>query len=77
MYGAFAEAVDDCLVCVLGRADLEQLIQTRPIVAIRLLDIVSRRLLEAEAVIEDFAFRGVARLAALLVPCQAAMESPR
>lgn len=31
MYGAFAEAVDDCLVCVLGRADLEQLIQTRPL----------------------------------------------
>ena len=67
MYGAFAEAVDDCLVCVLGRADLEQLIQTRPLVAIRLLEIVSRRLLEAEAVIEDFAFKGVpARLATLL-----------
>ena len=68
MYGAFAEAVDDCLVCVLGRADLEHLIQTRPLVAIRLLEIVSRRLLEAEAVIEEFAFKGVpARLATLLV----------
>jgi CRP/FNR family transcriptional regulator, cyclic AMP receptor protein len=68
MYGTFAEALDDCAICVLGRADLERLIQTRPKVAIRLLDIVSSRLLEAEAVIEDFAFKGIpARLATLLL----------
>ncbi len=68
MYGAFAEAVSDCTICVLGRADLEKLIETRPLVAIRLLEIVGQRLLEAEAVIEDFAFKGVpARLAMLLV----------
>lgn len=68
MYGTYAEAIDDCLVCVLGRSDLERLIQTRPLVAIRLLEVVGRRLLEAEAVIEDFAFKSVpARLAALLL----------
>jgi CRP/FNR family transcriptional regulator, cyclic AMP receptor protein len=68
MYGTYAEAVDDCLICVLGRADLERLIQTRPQVAIRLLEVVGRRLLEAESVIEDFAFKSIpARLATLLL----------
>ncbi len=68
MYGTFAEAVDDCMVCVLGRADLERLIETRPRVAIRLLEVVGQRLLEAESVIEDFAFKSVpARLATLLL----------
>jgi CRP-like cAMP-binding protein len=68
MYGTFAEAVDDCTLCVLGRADLERLIQTRPQVAIRLLEVIGRRLVEAESVIEDFAFKSVgARLAMALL----------
>ena len=75
MYGAYAEAVEDCFICVLGRADLERLIQTRPQVAIRLLDIIGRRLLEAESVIEDFAFKGVpARLATLLLRLSAGAD---
>jgi CRP-like cAMP-binding protein len=76
MYGTFAEAVDDCAICVLGRADLEHLIQTRPQVAIRLLEVVSTRLVEAESVIEDFAFKGIpARLATLLLRLAAAGAS--
>jgi CRP-like cAMP-binding protein len=68
MYGAYAEAVSDSTICVLGRADLEKLIETKPLVAIRLLEIIGQRLIAAEAVIEDFAFKGVpARLATLLV----------
>jgi CRP-like cAMP-binding protein len=72
MYGAFAEAVEDCTLCVLGQADLERLIQTRPKVAIRLLEVIGRRLVEAEAIIEEFAFKGVqARLASLLLRLRA------
>ena len=68
MYGAFAEAIEDCTLCVLGRADLERLIETRPRVAIRLLEATGRRLLEAESIIEDFAFKSIpARLATLLL----------
>jgi CRP/FNR family cyclic AMP-dependent transcriptional regulator len=68
MYGAYAEALSDSTICVLGRADLEKLIETRPLVAVRLLEIVGQRLVDAEAVIEEFAFRSVpARLAALLI----------
>jgi CRP/FNR family transcriptional regulator, cyclic AMP receptor protein len=58
----------DCTICVLGRADLEKLIAARPLVALRLLEIVGQRLVEAEAVIEDFAFKAVpGRLATLLL----------
>ncbi|MGE0706303.1 MAG: Crp/Fnr family transcriptional regulator, partial [Vicinamibacterales bacterium] len=68
MYGAYAEALTDCTICVLGRADLENLIEAKPMVAIRLLETIGQRLVEAEGVIEDFAFKGVpARLATLLV----------
>lgn len=75
MYGAYAEVVEDCVICVLGRADLEHLIQTCPQVAIRLLDSVGRRLVEAESVIEDFAFKGVAaRLAILLLRLSAGAD---
>lgn len=68
MRGTYAEALEDCMICVLGRADLERLIQTRPQVAIRLLEVVGRRLVEAESVIEDFAFKSVpGRLATVLL----------
>jgi len=68
MYGTFAEAVEDSTICVLGRGDLERLIRTRPQVALRLLEVTGRRLLDAEAVIEDFAFKGIpGRLATLLL----------
>jgi CRP/FNR family transcriptional regulator, cyclic AMP receptor protein len=68
MYGAFAEAQESCTICVLGRSDLERLIQTRPQVAIRLLEVVGRRLLETESVLEDLAFKSVpARLATLVI----------
>jgi CRP-like cAMP-binding protein len=68
MYGTYAEAVEDSMLCVLGRPDLERLIETRPQVAIRLLEVVGRRLIEAETAIEDLAFRSVpARLAAALL----------
>ena len=68
MYGAYAEAVSDCMICVIGRADLENLIAAKPMVAIRLLETIGQRLVEAEGVIEDFAFKGVpGRLATLLI----------
>ncbi|MFN8523885.1 MAG: Crp/Fnr family transcriptional regulator [Chloroflexota bacterium] len=68
MYGAFAEAVEDCTICVLGRADLERLVKSSPIVGIRLLEVTGQRLVEAEAALESFAFKSVAaRLAAVLL----------
>jgi CRP/FNR family transcriptional regulator, cyclic AMP receptor protein len=63
-----AEAVDDAVVCVLSRRDLERLIMDHPKVGLRFLEQLSARLLETELIVEDFAFKSVpARLAGQLL----------
>jgi CRP-like cAMP-binding protein len=63
-----AEAIEDALICVLSRKDLERLILQHPKVGLRFLEQLSARLLETEAVVHDFAFKGVpARLAGALL----------
>jgi CRP/FNR family transcriptional regulator, cyclic AMP receptor protein len=63
-----AEAVEDALICVLSRKDLERLLLQHPRVGIRFLEQLSARLLETEAIVEDFAFKSVpARLAGALL----------
>jgi CRP-like cAMP-binding protein len=68
MHNAFAEALDDCLILVMSRADLERLILSRPTVGLRMLETTGKRLRDAEARLEDMAFKGIpARLASLLL----------
>ncbi len=68
MHNAFAEALDDCLILVMSRADLERLILNKPSVGLRMLEITGRRLNDAEMRLEDMAFKGIpARLASLLL----------
>ena len=68
MHNTFAEAIDDCLICVMSRTDLERLILSKPQVALRILDITGKRLREAEERLENMAFKGIpARLASLLL----------
>jgi len=68
MYNTFAEAIEDCLICVMSRPDVERLLLNQPKVALRILEITGRRLRAAEARLEDMAFKGVpARLASLLL----------
>jgi CRP/FNR family transcriptional regulator, cyclic AMP receptor protein len=63
-----AEALEDALICVLSRKDLERLILQQPKVGLRFLEQLSARLLETEAIVEDFAFKAVpARLAGALL----------
>ena len=63
-----AEAIEEALICVLSRKDLERLILQHPKVGLRFLEQLSARLLETEAIVEDFAFKSVpARLAGALV----------
>jgi CRP/FNR family transcriptional regulator, cyclic AMP receptor protein len=63
-----AEAVEEALICVLSRKDLERLVLQHPKVGLRFLEQLSARLLETEAVVEDFAFKSVpARLAGALL----------
>jgi CRP-like cAMP-binding protein len=68
MHNTFAEAIDDCLICVMSRTDLERLILNKPQVALRILEITGKRLREAEERLENMAFKGIpARLASLVL----------
>lgn len=68
MHNTFAEAIDDCLICVMSRTDLERLILQKPQVALRILEVTGKRLREAEERLENMAFKGIpARLASLLL----------
>jgi CRP-like cAMP-binding protein len=68
MHNAFAEALDDCQIVVISRSGLERLIRNDPTVGLRILEITGRRLTDAEARLEDMAFKGIpARLASLLL----------
>jgi len=68
MHNTFAEAVDDCLICVMSRKDLERLILSKPQIALRVLETTGRRLRDSETRLETMAFKGIpARLASLLL----------
>ncbi len=68
MYGCYAEAAEDSLICVLSRSDMKDLVRRNPEVGLLLLAEVERRYQEREAELEALAFRGLpARLAALLL----------
>ncbi len=80
MYGCFAEAAEDCLLCVLSRSDMQTIIRRNPEVALRLLDELGTRLQEREAALESLAFRSVpSRLASLLLmrPMRSASSAVR
>jgi len=71
MYGCFAEAVEDCLLCVLSRLDMQTLVRRNPEVGLLMLAEMERRLQDREAELEAIAFHGLPmRLAALLL-CEA------
>lgn len=68
MHNTFAEAVDDCLLCVMSRADVERLMRDKPDVAFRFLETMGHRVSALEEHLEDIAFKSIpARLAGLLL----------
>lgn len=68
MAATYAEAMEDATICVMTRDDVEALIVRKPQVALRILEVMGRRLLEAEDRLQEVAFKRVpARLASLLL----------
>ena len=68
MHNTFAEAIDDCDLYVMSRDDVELLLSTKPRVALRIFEVLGRRLRDAESRLEEIAFKGIpARLASLLL----------
>ena len=65
---AYAEATSECLICVMSRSDVEQILLKDPRIAVRLAQSLGNRLAEAEARLEDMAFKSVpGRVASLLL----------
>jgi len=68
MYDTYAEAVEDSLICTMSRSDVERLLLSKPQVALRILEAVSKRMVEVERQLEELAFKGlIPRIAALLL----------
>jgi CRP-like cAMP-binding protein len=68
MHESFAEALEDCTVSTLSKRDVQELLLSDPRVARRLIELIGRRLVEAERKLEEFAFKSVPeRLASLLL----------
>lgn len=68
MQDTFAEAIEDAVLCVMSRADVERLILAKPQVALRLVEAMGRRLAQVERQLEEVAFKSIpARLATLLL----------
>jgi CRP/FNR family transcriptional regulator, cyclic AMP receptor protein len=75
MHNVFAEAVEPCVLCIMSRADVERLMRTQQQVALRIVEALGRRLVQAETALEDLAFKGIpARLASLLLRLAAETE---
>jgi CRP-like cAMP-binding protein len=68
MQDLFAEAAEECLVCVMGRPDVERLILSKPQVALRMLEEIGQRMHDVQERLGDSTFKGIpARVASLLL----------
>jgi CRP/FNR family cyclic AMP-dependent transcriptional regulator len=68
MHGTFAEAADECTLCVMSRTDVERLIRDHPEVSVSLLEVMAKRLSDAEDRLADVAYKSVpARIATTLL----------
>ncbi len=68
MHNTFAESVDECLLCVMSRSDVERLVREKPEVAFRFVEAMGDRLMQLESRLEDIAFKSIpSRLAGLLL----------
>ncbi|MDX1414524.1 MAG: Crp/Fnr family transcriptional regulator [Candidatus Promineifilaceae bacterium] len=59
MHNTFAQAVDECILCVMSRADVERLMREKPDVAFRFFETMGDRVTELEARLENIAFKSI------------------
>ncbi|MCI0393889.1 MAG: Crp/Fnr family transcriptional regulator [Chloroflexi bacterium] len=68
MYSTYAEAVEECILCVMSRPDVERLMREKPEVALRIVETLAKRLVYMERQLEEVAFKSIpARLASVLL----------
>lgn len=74
MYNTFAEAIEDCLICIMSRQEMAQLLISKPQIALRILEVMGRRLQNAETQLEEVAFKKVPERLALVLLRLAGVE---
>lgn len=68
LHGAYAEAMERCVICAMGRRQLEDLVRWKPEVGLRVMSMLTDRLALYEARMEDIGLKEVpARLASLVL----------
>ena len=68
MHDSFAESVEDCLICAMSHADVERMLARYHTVALRLLELLARRVEDAEERLADSAYKSTpARIATTLL----------
>ena len=68
MHDTFAEAAEDCTLCVMSRSDVEHLLLSKPRVALRFMEMIAERLKDVETRMETVAFKRVpTRIATFLL----------
>ena len=77
MFDSFAEAAEDCTLCVMSRVDVDRLLREHPSVSVRLLELLARRLRETQERLQDVAYKSVpARIATTLLRLSREGEEP-
>lgn len=77
MHDSFAEALDEVVVCVMNRADVQRLLLGDPRIATRIADILGRRVAQLEQRLTDSVFKTVPERIASTLCLLAADERPR
>ena len=68
MHDTFAEAAEECTLCVMSRSDVEHLLLSKPRVALRFMEMIATRLKDVETRMETVAFKSVpTRIATFLL----------
>lgn len=68
MHQTYAQALDDCLICVWNREQVEQVLLEKPQVALRFLEALGNRLTQVEERLAEVTFEPIStRLASLLL----------
>lgn len=77
MRDSHAEALAPCVLCLMGRADVQALLLGDPRIALRITETLGRRLLEAEGRLADFALKALPQRLATLLAALAERQPPR
>lgn len=77
LHDNYAVALEPCVLCLMSREDVKALLLSDPRIALRITEMLGRRLLETERRLSDFAFKSLPQRLATLLVTLAEHGSPR